>query len=213
MQFFFDYISPYAYVAWHEAQRLAAAHGRPLVPEPIVFAALLNAHGQKGPAEIPSKRAYTFKDAFRKAHRAGLPLAPPPSHPFNPLLALRATLLVPEEERALAVTELFRETWGGGGGIETEDAVRAALERVGLRGAELVQRASDPSTKAELRGKTERAIARGLFGVPTIVVDEELFWGVDGLAFVDAFLKGADPVPADAEARWRDLPASAARIR
>lgn len=213
MRFYFDYISPYAYVAWFEAQKLASARGRELVPEPIVFAAILNALGQKGPAEIAPKRVYTFKDAYRKAHRAGLPLALPPSHPFNPLLALRATLLVPERERHRAVTALYRATWGGGSGVETEDAVRAALDSAGLDGADLVRRASDASTKAELKSKTEAAIARGLFGVPTLDVDGELFWGVDGLAFVDAFLDGDDPVPQDAEARWKDLPSSAARVR
>lgn len=216
MRFFFDYISPYAYVGWHEALRLAKAHGRPLAPEPIVFAAVLNALGQKGPAEIPSKRVYTFKDAVRKAHRAGLPLVPPPSHPFNPLVALRATLLVPEAHRHRAVTALFDATWGGGGegphGVETEDAVRVALDGAGLQGADLVRRASDPSVKAELKARTAAAIELGVFGVPTIEVDGELFFGVDGLAFIPAFLAGDDPVPADAAARWADLPASATRV-
>lgn len=213
MRFYFDYISPYAFVAWHEARRLASRRGRALIAEPIVFAAVLNALGQKGPAEIPPKRVYTFKDAFRKAHRAGLALSLPPSHPFNPLTALRATCLVPEAERHAAVTALFDATWGGGGGVETADAVRNALDAAGLDGADLVRRAGDPSTKDALRAATEAAIARGVFGVPTLDVEGELFWGVDGLAFVDAFLDGQDPVPVDALERWRDLPASAARVR
>lgn len=216
MRFFFDYISPYAYIGWHEALKVAKVHGRTLVPEPIVFAAVLNALGQKGPAEIPSKRVYTFKDALRKAHRAGLPLALPPSHPFNPLVALRATLLVPESQRHRAVTALYHATWGGGDhphGIETEDAVRVALEGAGLGGADLVRRAGDPSVKAELKARTAAAIELGVFGVPTVEVDGELFFGVDGLAFVPAFLAGEDPVPLDAAARWADLPASATRVR
>lgn len=216
MRFFFDYISPYAYVAWHEAQKVAAAYQRTLVPEPIVFAAVLNALGQKGPAEIPAKRGYTFKDAFRKAHRAGLPLVPPPSHPFNPLLALRATLLLPGEKRAPAVTALYAATWGDSGdprGVDTEALVQRALDGAGLDGADLVKRANEPATKAELRARTDAAIALGVFGVPTIEVDGELFWGVDGLAFLPAFLEGEDPVPADAATRWADLPATAARVR
>lgn len=216
MRFFFDYISPYAYVGWHEALKVAAAYRRTLTPEPVVFAAILNALGQKGPAEIPAKRVYTFKDALRKAHRAGLPLEPPPSHPFNPLVALRATLLVPDSQRHRAVTALYHATWGGGDrphGVETEEAVRLALDGAGFDGAELVRRTTDPAVKAELKARTAAAIELGVFGVPTIEAEGELFFGVDGLAFLPAFLEGRDPVPADAAARWADLPSSANRVR
>ena len=175
LRFFFDYISPYAYVGWHIARRIAAAAKAPLVVEPILFAALLDAHGQKGPAEIPAKRAYTFKDAFRKAHRAGLSLAPPPSHPFNPLVALRVTGLVDEAARETAVTALFEATWGGGGGIETGDAVAQVLDGVGIDGSALVARANETAAKDALRARTGEAIALGVFGVPTLAVDGELF--------------------------------------
>src|SRR5262245_57137505 len=91
IRFFFDLLSPYAYVAWTQIHRLAAKRERSVSIEPVLLAAILNALGQKGPAEIPPKRIYAFKDAYRKAHRAGVgPLTPPPSHPFNPLLALRS---------------------------------------------------------------------------------------------------------------------------
>jgi 2-hydroxychromene-2-carboxylate isomerase len=214
IHFYFDYISPYAYVAWSEVQKLAREHERVVVAEPILFAALLNALGQKGPAEIPSKRVYTFKDAYRKAHRAGLPLVLPPSHPFNPLVALRSTLLIPEGERARAVTALFGATWGNGPdprGIDTADAVVRVLDRAGFDGIELVKNSNDPAVKDDLRKRTESALALGVFGVPTIAVDGELFWGVDGLGFVPAFLRGQDPVPKDALSRWSDLPATATR--
>jgi len=213
VRFYFDYISPYAYVGWHLVLRLAEARAIEIVPEPILFAALLNAHGQKGPAEIPAKRGYVFKDAFRKAHAAGLgPLTPPPSHPFNPLLALRATLAAPVESRARAVTALYAATWGGGGGVESAASVARALDDAGLDGAELVRQASTPEVKSALRVKTEEAIALGVFGVPTLAIGSELFWGVDGLAFVADYLDGRDPVPADLLATWSPLPASASRL-
>jgi 2-hydroxychromene-2-carboxylate isomerase len=211
LRFFFDYISPYAYVGWHMAQKLAREHERELVAEPILFAALLNAHGTKGPAEIPAKRSYTFKDVYRKAHAAGLTLVPPPGHPFNPLLALRATGVLTGEDRAKAVTALYAATWAGGGGVETAEAVARALTSAGLDGAAVIERAGSSEAKASLKARTDEALTLGAFGVPTLDVDGELFWGVDGLAFAAGFLEGRDPVPRDLLARWADLPASATR--
>src|SRR5512140_3653821 len=93
IRFCFDYVSPYAYLAWTQIHALAARHGREVTPVPVLFAALLDAAGTKGPAEIPAKRGYVFKDVLRSAHRLRVPLVPPPAHPFNPLLALRVSSL------------------------------------------------------------------------------------------------------------------------
>lgn len=209
--FTFDFISPYAYVAWTLVRAMAARNGRDVEAAPILFAALLDAHGQKGPAEIPAKRAYTFKDAYRKASRAGLPpLVPPPTHPFNPLLALRvAGLPMAEGARHALVTELFAATWAEGTGVETADAVASAASRVGLDGAALVRAAREPPAKEALRARTADAIARGVFGVPTLLVDDEIFWGTDGVDFAEAFLRGTDPAPRDVT--WAERPASAQR--
>ncbi|MGB1700435.1 MAG: DsbA family protein, partial [Nannocystaceae bacterium] len=87
--FYFDFISPYAYLAFPEVLRLCENHQRTMIPTPVVFGAILTHHGHLGPAEIPSKRAYTFKHVLRLAHERGRDLTPPPGHPFNSLLALR----------------------------------------------------------------------------------------------------------------------------
>src|SRR5687768_100271 len=128
--FYFDFISPYAFIAWKALPAIAARHGRSIVPVPILFAALLNTHGQKGPAEIPAKRAYTFKDAYRKAARAGLTgVVPPPAHPFNPLLALRAASLpMADDARARLVDALYDAVWAGKGGVETPEKVAACAD-------------------------------------------------------------------------------------
>src|SRR6185503_10008364 len=91
--FCFDYLSPYAYLAWKRVHSVVEPHGRVVEPVPILLAAVLDAHGQKGPAEIPAKRVYTFKNVYRVAHAAKIRVEPPPAHPFNPLLALRASSL------------------------------------------------------------------------------------------------------------------------
>jgi len=216
--FYFDFISPYAYVAWNAIHALAARAPTPrrIEPVPILFAALLDANGQKGPAEIPSKRIYTFKDAYRKAHRLGLPpLVPPPSHPFNPLVALRVASLPRfdgvdgEAARRRLVDALFAAAWRDGKGIEAASDVAAAASAAGLDGAALVREAEMPEAKARLKAQTAGALAAAVFGVPTLIVDGEIFWGVDSLDLAEARLRGEDPVPKDLA--WAERPASATR--
>jgi len=210
--FYFDFISPYAYLAWTQLHALAARHAREVVAVPVVFGAILDARGQKGPAEIPAKRAYLFKDCTRLAHRFGVPLVPPPSHPFNPLLALRAASLpVPAPAHRAFLDALFAETWAGGRGVTEPAVIAAAADSAGLDGDQVVRDATLPETKALLRRHTDEALAAGAFGVPTMVVGDELFWGVDSLAHLDVFLDGRDPVTPAILARWADLPATAAR--
>ncbi len=190
-----DVISPYAYLAWTQLPALAARHGCALEIWPVLFAGLLGHHGQKGPAEIPAKRRYTYVDVARKAARLGVPLVPPPSHPFNPLLALRV-LSVPQvaDEQRRALDALFAAIWATGAGVEAPAAIIAALDGAGLDGAALVAAAGSAATKQRLRDQTEAAIAAGVFGVPTVVVDGELFWGLDALPLLEDFLAGRDPI-------------------
>jgi 2-hydroxychromene-2-carboxylate isomerase len=210
---YFDFISPYAYVGWNQVHSVARKNACKVHPIPVLFAALLNAHGTKGPAEVPAKRVYVFKDAFRKAHAAGLgALVPPPSHPFNPLFALRACTAVDDDaERTTLVSALYRAAWAGGGGVDTEEKVARVTTDAGLDGARITQRATSAEVKDAVRRATDDAIAKGAFGVPTFIVDGELFWGVDSLDALDAFLRGADPLPKDLLAAWAHLPATAQR--
>lgn len=212
--FYYDFISPYAYLAWTQLGALAARHGRELEPVATLFAALLDANGQLGPAEIPNKRIYIFKDVLRSAHQLGVPLAPPPAHPFNPLLGLRVCScdLTPDE-RTRAIDALYRATWAGGPGITDEQAVRAALDAADLDGAALVAQAATEPVKERVRAQTARALAAGAFGVPTMMADGELFWGLDAFAHLERRLEGQDPIDAIDVERWRDLPAQAVRRR
>lgn len=213
MIFYFDFISPYAYVAWTQIHALAEKHGHTVEPRPILFAALLNAMGNKGPAEIPAKRVYVFKDVCRKAHRLGLALPiPPPTHPFNPLCGLRAALFPCDAAmQRRFIDGLYAATWAGGGGIETEAAVHAIATRVGLPGDEVLAFAKSDAAKATLRRNSEAAIEKGVFGVPTISIDDELFWGVDSLELLDDYLAGNDPLSKEDLARWQHITASATR--
>ncbi len=212
IRFLFDFISPYAYLAWTQIHALAERHAREVEPVPILFAATLNEYGHKGPAEIPPKRIYMFKDALRTARVLGVPLSPPPSHPFHPLIALRtASLSMPAEKKRALIDALFRATWGGGGGIDDAAKVASLANGAGLDGDALVAAAQTPEAKDRLRAQTDAAIAFGAFGVPTMDVDGELFWGFESFAHVERHLRGELRVDDSSLAAWATLAASASR--
>lgn len=212
IRFYFDFVSPYAYLAWTQIHALATKHDRDVAPVPVLFAGLLNACGQKGPAEIPAKRVYMFKNVLRLARGLGVPLTPPPSHPFNPLLALRAASLpMPEATRRALIDRLFAATWAGGGGASGSAEVAAAARAAGLDGEQVVRDAGAPEAKERVRRQTDEALAAGAFGVPTMIADGELFWGLDALPHLAEMLDGRDPIEPGELARWVDLQASAQR--
>lgn len=214
LRFYLDFISPYAYLGWSRVRALTERRGLALRPVPVLFAALLDAHGQKGPAEIEPKRIYTGKHVLRVAHDLGVPLRPPPAHPFNPLLALRVASLPETDEARVQVVELlFQRTWGRGEGVTEPEAVARALSAAGLDGAAMVAEAGTPAAKQRVRTQTEDALARGVFGVPSMEVEGsgEIFWGQDAVPHVERYLDGADPVPKDLMERWGSLPRGAVR--
>ena len=214
LRYYLDFISPYAYLGWPQVQALAKRSGVELRPVPVLFAAMLDAHGHKGPAEIEPKRIYTFKHVVRLAHDLGVPLRPPPAHPFNPLLALRlASLPQPEPQRVRVIDLLYARTWAGGDGVTDAGALVEALEAAGLPGAAMVAEAGTAAAKQRVRAQTDDAIARGVFGVPSFEVEGtgEVFWGQDAIPHVERYLAGEDPVRPEWLDRWRDLPKGAVR--
>ena len=198
VRFFFDFISPYAYLAWPDAERLAGRADLEVSFEPILFAGLLNHWGQLGPAEIGPKRRFTFKDAFRRAHDRGVPLVPPATHPFNPLRALRvAQAEVAGEQQAAVIGTFYRLAWGEGGELSDPEELRRALVGSAIDPA-LLERADDPAVKEALKKRTAEAVELGVFGVPTYVAigeqrPPEVFWGHDRLGDLERWLAGEDP--------------------
>jgi 2-hydroxychromene-2-carboxylate isomerase len=179
VEFWFDPISPYAWLAARSLTRLEAA-GLRLRFMPVLFAGLLKAHGNIGPAELPAKRNYTFRDVMREAARRGLPFAGPPGHPFNPLAALRmCTALDDEDARRRLALALMSGCWEGGEDISDAGVLARLADDAGFDGAALLERALTPAVKQALAAATDAAIAEGIFGVPTFRVDGELFWGGD----------------------------------
>ncbi len=211
VDFYFDFISPYAYFAWCQIRDVCRRNDATLAVHPILFAGVLEHHGQLGPAEIPSKRIATFKDVARFAALKGIPLVGPKTHPFNPLTALRAVQSsVAGDRQHDAIDALYLSGWGHGADLADPDAIAAALTDHGMDGEAMVAKTREPAIKAELRAMTEAAITRGVFGVPTMFVGEEVFWGNDRLHYVELALQGRDPLPDNIES-FLDRPAGAVR--
>jgi 2-hydroxychromene-2-carboxylate isomerase len=196
IDWYFDFISPFAYLQWQRLRTLAA----PITPRPALLAGLLAQHGQKGPAEIDAKRAFTYRHVQWKADRAGIPLVFPPAHPFNPLAALR--LCVAAGTTAAAIDALFDHLWRDG--RRGDDAASLAPVAAALGIDDVAAAIATPAVKAQLQANGERAVAQGVFGVPTLVADGRLFWGEDATAMFEDFL--ADPAVFDS-ARMRRLDA------
>lgn len=201
LRFSFDYISNNAYLAWVRLPELRERFGLRVEPLPVLFAGLLEANGQLGPAEVRPKALWMAKNTLRKAGMLGVRLRPPPFHPFNPLLPLRVSSLdLDDEAREALVSGLFRATWSDGLHVSDPEVVARVADAVGLDGAALVEQAGRPEIKQRLRQQTDAAIARGVFGVPTLEVEGELFWGYDDLPYLERFLAGEDTIdPEDAE--------------
>lgn len=212
MRFYFDFVSPYAYLAWTQIHVVAGRHHREVEPVPVLFAGMLDAHGSVGPAEIPAKRRYLFTDVVRTARRLGVAFAIPPSHPFNPLLALRVVSLPAAAARQRALIDaLYAAVWGGGPGVTEPAEVARIADRVGFDGAALLAEAATADAKARVKRATDDAIAAGVFGVPSVVVDGELFWGLDSFANLEAFLDGGGAIDPALKAQWETLGASSTR--
>lgn len=203
VDWYFDFVSPYAYLCLHRLGELPPDIG--INYRPVLFAGLLAHWGQKGPAEIAPKRRYTYRSTHWQAKRQGVPFRYPAAHPFNPLQHLR--LAIAAGNTPGAVRRIFDSVWTGGGDATDPAALAALAEDVGVEAARL----SAPEVKDALRRNTEEAAARGVFGVPTFAVDDELFWGSDSIDYLEAFL--ADPAfVRNAEIERLDgLPLAAAR--
>ncbi|HEX2648685.1 MAG TPA: 2-hydroxychromene-2-carboxylate isomerase [Burkholderiales bacterium] len=199
---YFDFISPFAWIGLHRLKELPALG---IDYRPVLFAGILKHWGQKGPAEMPTKRRYTYRWSHWWAHRQGIPLRYPAGHPFNPLHHLR--LAIACGCRPDAIRKIFESVWTSG--ADATDAARfsALLGELNVKAEELEK----PEIKDKLKSNTEEAIRHGVFGVPMLEIDGELFWGADSMDFAKAFLADRSVIRNPEMQRLDALPVAAAR--
>ena len=187
--FYLDFISPYAYLAFETLPEALMGHSYTVTYKPVLFAALLKHHGQLGPAEIASKREWTYRQVQWLAQKHQVVLDMPATHPFNSLALLRLAVACQAQglPNRYVCERIFHHVWQGG--AEAADAERLAALTAQLAPARTGQ---DADVKAQLQAHTDEAIAQGVFGVPTMEVDGKLFWGLDALPTLQAYLAG-DP--------------------
>jgi len=195
LDFYFDYLSPFAFFAWRDIGQLCEKYQLELRAHPVVFGKLLDHWGQLGPAEIIPKRDWVSRYCLRYAVLHGFEYNPPRFHPFNPLPALRLSLKEVSGAQQLAVIDaLFHAGWTRGEDLGDLDNLIAILERAGIDADGLDEKITEQAVKDTLAGETSSAIARGVFGVPTMIVGDQLFWGNDQFEHIGLLLEGKDPL-------------------
>ncbi len=213
IHFYFDFISPYAWLAFQALPQALKGISHEVHYHPVVFGAMLKHHGQLGPAEMPGKRDWTYRQVLWLAKQQGVDLKLPAAHPFNSLALLRLAVAAAGATGSAAssntqgqpnryvVETIFRHVWCEG--LEATDPDRLATMQAHLFSQPGVsfQDPQSAEVKQLLQQQTQQAIDLGLFGVPSMVVDGQVFWGNDALPMLRAYLEG------DAwfeSADWRD---------
>ena len=202
VDWYFDFVSPFSYLCYH---RLKELPGVSIAWRPVLFAGLLNHWGQKGPAEIPAKRVWTYRWCTWWARELGIAFRFPAAHPFNPLHHLR--LCIAAGNAPEAIGRIFDDIWTSGADATDPGRFSSLCRDLGVDQSRL----SDPEVKDSLRKNTEEAAGRGIFGVPSFAADGEVFWGADSLEFLKAFLANPGVLEEEEMRRVSRLPVGAAR--
>ena len=187
IEFYLDFISPYAWLGFDALPRALQGISHRVVHTPVLFAAMLKHHGQLGPAEIPAKRDWTYRQVLWQARQQGTPMQLPAAHPFNPLGLLRLAIACDADGQPsrYVCEQVFRHVWCSG--LDAADPQRTAQLAAQLKPA---RDPSDADVKQVLQTHTQEALAQGVFGVPSFRVDDKVFWGQDALPMLRAYLQG-----------------------
>ena len=190
---YFDFISPFSYLQWRRFRRDLPE--LEIHPKPILFAALLKQWGHLGPAEIPGKRVHTYRTVLWQARELDIPLRFPPAHPFNPLPALRLALAAKDMHQACDA--IFKHIWEDGLAADSVEALASVADLLGIDNP--AERLADPDLKTRLAENGEQAIALEIFGVPTLVVNGQLFWGNDATSLAMQYIENPSIIDDDRE--------------
>ena len=187
VEFYFDVGSPASWLAWTQLPRLCADAGAELVYRPFLLGGIFQATGNKSPMEVPAKGRYVFDDLIRYAKRYQVTLKINPYFPINTLLLMRGAVAMQlkHNDRFIPyVDAVFRAIWVDGRDMNDGSVVAGVLQKAGIDAAMVMAEVTDADVKAELRKTTDDAVARGVFGAPTMFVGSTMLFGQDRLEFL-----------------------------
>ena len=193
VEFYFDFGSPYSYLAYKELPRVASRTGATIVWKPMLLGGVFKGTGNHSPMDIPAKSDWSKSDIQRWAQRYDAPFLHNPHFPINTLALMRGAIGYQRKGDAdfhRYVEAIFSAMWETGKNLNDPNEIGKVLVAAGFDPRETLAMLDDPEVKAELKRVTEEAVARGIFGAPSFIVDGELFWGNDRLLFVEQQLAG-----------------------
>jgi 2-hydroxychromene-2-carboxylate isomerase len=195
LEFFYDFVSPYSYLASTRVEAEVARVGGTVRFRPFLLGGVFNATGNRAPLETPAKAKHMGADLSRWAKRLGVPFAWPAKFPVLTVLPLRAAFAAEKAGTLVPYTHaMYRAYWVEGRDISDAAVVADVATRAGLDGAALVAEAAN--FKEALKAQTQEAVDRGSFGAPTFFVGQEMFIGNDRLDFAIEALASALLAPA-----------------
>jgi 2-hydroxychromene-2-carboxylate isomerase len=192
IDFYFDFSSPYGYLAATQMDGFAARTGRAINWRPILLGAVFKVSGQTPLMEIPLKGAYSKRDFARSARLLGVPFSLPPVFPFMSVGACRCFYWLDGRDKALAVRfarAAYAASWTGGKDISRSEVVGEIAASIGVPGEDVQAALVAPEVKEKLRQEVDAAIAAGVFGSPYLIIDGEPFWGADRLEQAERWAK------------------------
>ncbi|MDD5325948.1 MAG: 2-hydroxychromene-2-carboxylate isomerase [Polaromonas sp.] len=187
VDFYFDFGSPAAYLAWTQLPKICADSGATLNYRPMLLGGVFQATGNRAPISVPLKGSYLFDDLGRFARRYGVAFRNNPFFPVNTITLMRAAsgLQMRADPRFEGfVKAMFEAMWVNAKNLGDAATLAGVLTAAGLNADELLALAAEPAVKDRLRTETEAAVARGVFGAPTMFVGNTMYWGQDRLDFV-----------------------------
>jgi 2-hydroxychromene-2-carboxylate isomerase len=190
LEYFFDYVSPFSYLADTQLPGLAERTGAEILYRPMLLGGVMKATGNSPPISVPAKGAYMSKDIARWTQRYGVGFQFNPSFPINTVTPMRCALVTLEDGGFPAFHRaIFDAMWKEPENLGDAEVLRQVIEKAGLDAGRILERAGEQPVKDKLRANTEEAVSRGAFGAPTFFVGDEIFWGNDRIDFVEEALR------------------------
>ncbi|MDC0255169.1 2-hydroxychromene-2-carboxylate isomerase [Bacteriovoracales bacterium] len=189
VEFYYDFGSPTCYLAFYKLRQLEEEGKLKIEYCPILLGGIFKTIGNSAPANIPAKGKYMFQDIIRYAKRYGFDYNFNPHFPINTLSLMRSAVGMLEDARFVELNDvLFKAVWRDQKNMGDPETAKEVIEKGGFDVNKIFALSTDQRVKDELKERTVKAVERGLFGAPTMFLDNEMFWGQDRIFMIEELL-------------------------